>query len=255
MYRDERFSPRSVEKDRAILEAVGERLRRMGHAVSYVRESELEEVEADVCLSMARSERAIGILRNSGIPTINTPEGVALCCHRSALDQLMRREHIAMPPLQGNDGYWLKRGDSPAETKADVVFCANAEELAEAQRQMAGRGIGDQVVSAHVKGDLLKFYGVSGTSFFRYYYPADDGISKFGDEERNGVAHHYAFDVEGLRSEANRLAALTHTQVYGGDCIVGTDGRFALIDFNDWPSFSRCRDEAAQAVAQLIIEN
>ena len=255
VYRDERFSPNSVEKDRAILDAVGERLRQMGHAVDYVRESELQGVEADMCLSMARSAEALDILRNSGVPVVNHPDGVALCCHRKALDELMRREHVAMPPLQGNEGYWLKRGDGPAEQKDDIVFCANEAELAVARQRMSARGISEQVVSAHVKGDLVKFYGVSGTGFFRYYYPADDGISKFGDEKRNGVAHHYGFSVESLREEADRLAELTNVKVYGGDCIVADDGSLAIIDFNDWPSFSRCRDEAAQAIGELRIED
>lgn len=41
--------------------------------------------------------------------------------------------------------------------------------------------------------------------------------------------------------------------VYGGDCIVRPDGTFCVIDFNDWPSFSRCRGEAAEAIARLAL--
>ena len=36
------------------------------------------------------------------------------------------------------------------------------------------------------------------------------------------------------------------------EAIVRADGSFCVIDFNDWPSFSRCREEAAEAIASLI---
>ena len=31
-------------------------------------------------------------------------------------------------------------------------------------------------------------------------------------------------------------------------------GSFVLIDFNDWPSFTRCRSEAAEAIRQLVLK-
>ena len=111
----------------------------------------------------------------------------------------------------------------------------------------------DFVVSAHVVGDLVKFYGVGEGRFFRYYYPTDDGASKFGDEYRNGTACHYPFDEEALRHEAERLAEAVGVSIYGGDAIVRADGSFCLIDFNDWPSFSRCREEAAEEIVKLIL--
>ena len=48
------------------------------------------------------------------------------------------------------------------------------------------------------------------------------------------------------------LAAAVGLQIYGGDMIVTNDGSLYMIDFNDWPSFSRCREEAAEAIARLI---
>ena len=30
------------------------------------------------------------------------------------------------------------------------------------------------------------------------------------------------------------------------------DGTYAVIDFNDWPSFARCREEAAGAIAARV---
>jgi len=43
--------------------------------------------------------------------------------------------------------------------------------------------------------------------------------------------------------------------VYGGDAIIDAEGRISIIDFNDWPSFSRCREEAADAIAKYITDN
>ena len=49
------------------------------------------------------------------------------------------------------------------------------------------------------------------------------------------------------------LAEAVGLKVYGGDCIVDETGHFYMIDFNDWPSFSRCREEAATAIASFTL--
>jgi hypothetical protein len=165
----------------------------------------------------------------------------------------MERIGTPVPPVEGSDGYWLKRGDAAAQESGDVVYVADKEGLAMAVKTMQRRGITDYVVSAHVVGDLVKFYGVGQGRFFRYYYPTDDGQSKFGNECHNGVACHYPFSEEVLRQEVERLAAATGVSIYGGDAIVRADGSFCLIDFNDWPSFSRCREEAADVVTELVV--
>ena len=157
-----------------------------------------------------------------------------------------------MPPADGNEGYWLKRGDAAAQERGDVVFAADKEELSDRISDFSRRGISDYTVSAHVTGDLVKFYGVRGSGFFRYFYPTDDGDTKFDDEQHNGQACHYEFSVADLHGASERLAAAVGIDVYGGDCIVKADGRFCIIDFNDWPSFSRCREEAATAIAGLL---
>jgi hypothetical protein len=157
-----------------------------------------------------------------------------------------------MPPHEGNHGYWIKRGDAAAQCKGDVQFAATSAELDAKIAAFRQRGITAYTVSAHVPGDLVKFYGVAGTGFFRYYYPTDDGESKFGDEQRNGSAYHYPFDVAALQHSTDTLAEAVGIKVYGGDCIIREDGSYCVIDFNDWPSFSRCRDSAAIAIASLI---
>ena len=164
----------------------------------------------------------------------------------------MQQIGTPMPPRQGAHGYWLKRGDTAAQDKSDVQFAANQTELNEKIAAFQQRGITAYTVSAHVPGDLVKFYGVAGTGFFRYYYPTDDGDTKFNDELRNGTARHYPFVVEALQADAEKLAQAVGISVYGGDCIIREDGSYCVIDFNDWPSFSRCRQDAAIAIAALI---
>lgn len=250
-----RFSPNSVEKDLAILEAVADRLRGEGHEVSRVSEGALQEgmlSQYDCIFSMGRLPETLLMLKAlQGVRVINTPQGVENCS-RCKLQSITQQNHIPVPPQEGTDGYWLKRGDAAAQSKDDVQFAATKSDLLAKMRDFEARGISEYVVSAHVVGDLVKFYGVVGTGFFRYYYPTDDCQSKFGDEQRNGKAHHYSFNENLLQQQMEQLAEVVGVQIYGGDCIIRSDGTWCVIDFNDWPSFSRCREEAAGAIAQLV---
>lgn len=256
IYRAARFSPNSVAKDAAILEAV---VRRLEADVTMFSEDRwpAEGIAGqgyDYVLSMARSPQVLeelALAEQQGTKVVNRAEGVRRCA-RSTVTRLMRQEGIPVPPEKGHSGYWLKRGDAAAQEKGDVCFATDERDLERKIKDFRERGINDYVVSAHVEGDLVKFYGVRESGFFRYYYPTDDGDTKFGDERHNGTAHHYGFSVAELQLATERLATVVGTDVYGGDCIVTADGSFYLIDFNDWPSFSRCREEAAEAIVGLI---
>ena len=253
--RAEQFSPHSVENDRAILEAVASRLSQRGHAVTQVDEISLASCLAtdspDFIFSMARLPEMLHLLDHSGIKVVNTPMSV-LQSSRRRLQETMASLDIPFPSGEGLHGYWLKRADTAAQTEGDVVYVPDRQGLAEAEASMRARGIHDYLISPHIEGDLVKFYGVAGTGFFRYYYPTDDGDTKFGDEQRNGAARHYPCMVEALQGCAEQLAKAVGISVYGGDCIINETGAYSIIDFNDWPSFSRCREEAGEAIASLI---
>lgn len=259
LYREERFSPASVEKDRAILDAVAEQLKAIGYETVCCRpEMLIDEMlhSVDMVLSMARGEEILKRICLSGSPQpppliLNRPSGIRLCSRRYDLDALLRKNGIAVPPTDGPDGVWIKRGDGSAEVKEDVVLCHTREEEQMVTEQMAARGIECWVRQAHVRGDLVKFYGVEGW-FFSHSYPTDTGHSKFGLEVANGEAQHYAFSEDELRCEADRIAALTGVGIYGGDAIIRADGSFCIIDFNDWPSFSSCCNEAARAIVNMV---
>lgn len=252
--RAEVFSPNSVERDKAIFDAVKALLKREGFIVQSCREDDTFPL-AKCYFSMGREKSTLDFLRHKeleGAVVVNSSEGVEICCCRTRMNEIMTAHRIPIAGDDGTDGYWLKRGDAVSQSSEDIVYAADKHALEMAKLRFRQRGIRSMVVSAHEKGDLIKFYGVSGTDFFRYYYPGDDGINKFGDEERNGVPHHYAFDFNLLASESEKLSRLINVPVYGGDCIVNESGEFKIIDFNDWPSFSRCRDEAAEAIAYII---
>ena len=187
---------------------------------------------------------------SEGARVINRPQPV-LNATRSVIDRMMRENDFPCAPLHGDHGWWIKRGDEAAQEKGDVRFAANEKERDIITEEFRKRGITDIVTTAHVDGDLVKFYGVAGTAFFHTTYPTDGGFSKFGDERRNGTSRHTSFDIAALHNDASRLAQLTGIEVYGGDCIVRSDGSYAIIDFNDWPSFSVCRHDAAEAIATI----
>ena len=261
IFRDPVFSPNSVEKDRLILQEVIHQLGKQG--VWTVQTYSLDEANLEfapskpyaLILSMGRLPETLEWLRRQSCTVINSPEAVARCSKRGVLTEIMKDAGIPVPPEDSIGGYWLKRGDACAQTADDVIYCRNREELLLQQSRFESRGITDYVVQAHVSGDVVKFYGVRGTSFFRFFYPADDGDTKYDSERCNGSAHHYAFDTIKLQADVSRLADAVGLDVYGGDCIVTADGRYFVIDFNDWPSFSRCREEAAEAVVQFIVHS
>lgn len=269
IYRAERYSPNSVERDKAIMDAVCEKLSTR-YTIYKIREEDIDTEGmplmlrlADahlphssaplLVLSMARSRKTLDILTQmeaEGARVINRPQPV-LNATRTVIDRMMRENDIPCAPLHGDHGWWIKRGDEAAQEKGDVRFAADERERDATIEEFHKRGITDIVTTAHVRGDLVKFYGVTGTAFFHTTYPTDGGFSKFGDETRNGTSRHTPFDIAALHGDASRLAQLTGIEVYGGDCIVRSDGSYAIIDFNDWPSFSVCRHDAAEAIASV----
>ena len=260
IYRAKRFSPNSVENDRLILHLTGERLRQKGFEVTEMTEEQLLAAgllpPADIIFTMTREEESMRILSQCDCPAvINSPSGIIRCSDRQALTQAMIEMSVPVPPEHGTQGIWLKRSKGTAEVAEDTVFCHTEDDVEKAMAMFHRRGIHEVVRQAHVDGDLVKFYGVAHTPFFYHFYPTDTGRSKFGSEAHNGMAHHYPFSLDALQSSVNRLAQHIGVCVYGGDAIVRENGDFCIIDFNDWPTFSPCRDEAADAIASLATDS
>ncbi len=49
-----------------------------------------------------------------------------------------------------------------------------------------------------------------------------------------------------LQQVAAQSAEALGLMIYGGDAIVDAEGKFHLIDLNDWPSFRICREDASR---------
>ena len=261
------YSPNSEEKDLAILQEVGcffddAKIISEGEFVEkFSTDNQLISAESvgavnvyHQIISMARSPKALDSLEQleqSGIRVLNPSVGVR-ACQRSNVDKVMRENYLPLPPDKGNDGYWVKRADTTAQSKEDVCFCHDWSEVEKIKSTFMQRGITDVVTQAHVKGDVVKFYGVEGTGFFRYYYSGYDTETKFGDEERNGKPQYYSFSSSNLQADAEKLACLLQTPIYGGDAIIQEDGSYVIIDFNDFPSFSKCRKDAAKAIFERM---
>ena len=252
------FSPNSVEKDAAIMDAVCRDLRHRGLQVDFFDEDRIEQLpDASIYITMGRRRRVTEMLaekEREHCIVINSSAAVQLCGKRSLLESKLREAGIPMPTKDiSNGACWLKRGDAHVQSAEDILFVESEDQREQALRAFHDRGIQDIVESPHVEGDLVKFYGVMGTVFFRVSYPGDGGQSKLGHERYNGKPHHYAFSQEQLKELAERAAAVCGLTVYGGDAIVRPDGSLVLIDFNDWPSFSSCRKDAGQAIATCVI--
>lgn len=264
------FSPNSENKDSFILHAVGDVLQQKGIDVFYLTENEFQSssIEGmDLIFTMGRDARTVQCLERLAkeeVLVVNPAAGIRNS-ERFLLSELFLKERIPIPrtilleniPEQADTTWpypvWIKRGDGCAQVKDDVKFCQNAIEASAALVGFCKRGIERAVVSEHLKGDLVKFYGVLGTPFFFWNHP-DASKTKFGLEEKNDPIQGHRFNVDKMKEICDKAADILQIPVYGGDCIVAADGSFKIIDFNDWPSFSSCRDEAAHAIASYIIK-
>ena len=207
----------------------------------------------------------LGRIEEEGVLVVNSSLGVNRCIRRIMTERFIAGG-IATPEsriIGRNEEMvkdihypcWLKRGDGCAQQKEDTCYVQNEQEAEALLKEFWLRGITSVVVNEHLKGDLIKFYGVSGTDFFYWFYPSKCGHrSKFGLEVINGEAQGIAFDAEDLKAEADKAADMLNVPVYGGDCVVSEDGSIRIIDFNDWPSFAPCRDEAAFYIATKMIQ-
>lgn len=267
------FSPNHIGNDAAIFTGTADYLREQGYPVTVLTEQEmlalpenpqrvftmlrnrsaiqrLQQWEQEGCLSVnsafgienGERERMTNLLIAGNIPY---PESIIVDTHEQVLPLLEQHTFSSC---------WLKRSDFHAIHREDVTYAHRPEDVQEMLAEYALRGIDRVVINRHLEGDLIKFYGVAGSSFFFWFYPFDNSHSKFGQEAINGPAKGIPFREEELRDICNRAAKTLKLIVYGGDCIVSPDGTIRIIDFNDWPSFAPCRKEAIPVIGDIIMQ-
>ena len=266
------YSPNHIGNDAAIFNAAAEQLRKRGYVVNIYSEEQfkLNEIKENVILNMCREQSSIAKLQqleDQGKLVINSGYGIENCTRERMTrillgnnipypDSLIVDTNEAIKPLLKKSGFqscWIKRGDFHAMHKADVSYVRHPEEAQEVLQEYFLRGIKRAVINVHLTGDLVKFYGVRGTPFFFWFYPFDEGHSKYGHEAINGKSQGIKFNLKEMKNICQRAAEELNVVIYGGDCIVSPEGEMRIIDFNDWPSFAPCRNEAAPHIAKAVI--
>ena len=246
IYREERFSPGKIDDDRAIVDLAAAELRRAGVTVRMAHGDRLPRLDRRPALvfAMCQSSAALSWLDEAAERTIvvNHPSAIRACYRTSLVVRLdeagvpQPRWTLAgkAPPADLESGPWLKRGDVHAMEAGDVRRVFSVEEWAAAVAEFQDREVRDAIVQRHAEGIVFKFYGVAGDFFRAYGLPS-------GFESA-------------ARELAGRAARALGLEVYGGDGVAAPDGSLTLIDVNDWPSFSRCRDEAGAAIGRRLLE-
>ena len=214
--------------------------------------------DAEMILAMCQGQNALrrlAELESAGAVAVNSALAIRNC-YRDLLGDGLYRAGVPVPDgallatsspidirrlasLDLEAGVYLKRGDLHALGPLDVQPARGRADLATKVDEFARRGVGNVYVQQGVCGKTVKFYGVSGAEFFT-------AANEDGGEVSESVAH-------ALSLAASRGASALGLEAWGGDAVVNGDS-FAIIDFNDWPSFSRVRDQAARAIARRALK-
>ena len=260
VYRETEFSPGKVEADAAILDAVLEELASHGMETAAFDAKTFAGTavtDAEIVLAMCQSEAALRKLAEfqaAGAIAVNSALAIRNC-YRDLLGAGLMRAGIPAPagvllattaPIDGrrlstldlDAGVFVKRGDLHALGANDVQSVSGRSALASTLADFASRGIRNVYIQQVANGHTVKFYGVSGAEYFNV-------VAQEGEVSEN-VARALA-EAAGVAATALGLEA------WGGDVMVDGD-RFAIVDFNDWPSFSRVRAPAARAIARRALK-
>ncbi len=264
IFRERAHSPGREFDDAEILRLTGKHLDAMGFCVSLKAPDELPERVSEPLPAMFMMCEQTGILaqlqpwERRGACIVNSPESV-LNTYREHMIRLLEQAGVASPvsrivptntlALTCAGPVWVKRGDVHSTQEGDVSFASGGDEVEQALRRLAGRGVQSAVVQDHIPGDLIKFYGIGrpdlvqrDDTWFRWFYHRDQRV----------VGH--SFEPEMLANLAHRAARALGLEIYGGDAIVSEGGAITVIDLNAWPSFALYRDEAAERIAAYLAE-
>jgi glutathione synthase/RimK-type ligase-like ATP-grasp enzyme len=260
VYREQEYSPGKVEADAAILDAVVGQLRDLGATTTTIDAARFAGGEFSpphLVLAMCQGEHGLARLsaaEEAGAVVINSALAIRNC-YRDLLGAGLMRAGVPVPegvvvrtaapldlkPLRTIDlssPMYVKRGDLHALGPDDVQRVEDLEQLSSTLLRFARRGVQLAYVQQEVMGEVVKFYGVSGGEYFATV--AEHG-TRLPDSQKLALNH----------AAANAATALG-LEVWGGDAIVKGDA-FSIVDFNDWPSFSRVRGDAARAIARRSI--
>lgn len=263
------FSPNHIGNDSTIFNIVADQLRKRGCEVNVYSEEQFinNGVSENIIVNMCRERRSIERLQHledNGALVINSGYGIENCI-RERMARIFLGSSIPYPESiivntdeairdvlvkAGIDRCWIKRGDSHTMHNEDITFVRHPEEAQEILQEYFLRGIKRAVINRHLDGDMIKFYGIAGTSFFYWLSPANSSDNRFASGSKKLPV---GFNEEKLKALCNAAAEILDVKVYGGDCVITTDGKMRIIDFDDWPSFAPCRQEAATQIAKYVM--
>lgn len=264
------YSPNHIGNDAAIFNATADELRKRGFVVNVYSEEQFRDsnIEEEVILNMCRDAASIEKLQkleDNGKLVINSGYGIENCT-RERLALILRGCGVPYPASvivntdesiisileqAGLNNCWVKCGGH-SQHKEDVTYVRHREEAQGIAQEFFYRGITRAVINEHLAGDLIKFYGVRGTPFFYWFYPYEAGHLMQGEGAELEKPQGITLDEEKLKEYCNQASEELNVIIYGGDCIVSPDGKITIIDFNDWPSFAPCCDEAARSIAKSV---
>ena len=276
------YSPNLVGDDAAIFTAVIDELRHLGHEVITIREEEMRKQDYssfDRVMTMARNRATLTDMMETMLTEYKDEElkkffnplrGSLACMSKTEVAMEMvtagtpqpqfrvgfKRELMPKSDKMKDDftlPFWMKNGQGPSTMPIDTIYCETEQDIEEALNTFSDLCIDFWLVQEHKVGDLIKFYGVEGTNFFHWQY-ASRAHPKFEHEKINGKEKGYAFDPTKVHRLAEKLAKKMQVPIYGGDAVIDEKGKIWFIDFNDFPSFSSCRDQAAKAIAERVIQ-
>ena len=264
VYRELAHSPGRETDDAEILRAAARELEKSGLTVALRSADELPEAEDFAAVPpylFVMCERVpvvekLAAWERRGARIVNRPAGIRNTDRERTL-ALFQQHRIPYPksvladtasPVEFPGPCWVKRGDVHATEAGDVSHSGDAAALAANLARLASRGIPRAVVQEHVRGDLIKFYGVAHaggdpgrSSWFQWFYHRDQTLEN------------HPFDPEELAAVTARAASALGLEIYGGDAIVSPGGRITVIDVNAWPSFALFRSVAAARIGALLV--
>ncbi len=268
-----KFSPNRELADSEIFQSVVQNIEKNGYDVVKMSESVLIEsglpsgLTIDGIFHMTRSAEALDILNKierEGVSVINSPQAVlncgrALCAEYMSYDNSYFVKSLVistdrLPVEWTTYPCWVKRGDTHSYIVDDVRFVTSADECVAVLGNLHSRGVRRAVLSPHIHGRVVKFYGVTKVDFFHWRMVSLEKESKFGLESYNDNHIVPSFDQEHFKEICFNSAKVLGVEVFGGDAIISERGKITLVDLNDWPSFSGCVQDAGLGIAKLIVE-
>lgn len=267
LYRQKDFSPNSEDKDTYILNAIVEELGQKGYKTDCINEIDFSKTNNDYSLiiSMARGEKNIELLSDlekRGTKVINTTLSIKNC-FREQQTKILQQNNIPIPKTtivdtdtydiesfkQFSEGnFWIKRADFQTIEEQDVCRPKSLEQTKKIFLNYKLRGISKAIISEHIEGDIIKFYGVRNTDFFSFSYPTEDKFHNKINIAKNRIS----FNTQVFIKDVNKAINLLGLDIYGGDAIIDEKGNYYIIDINDFPSFSVCREQAAKEIADMV---